>query len=116
MRITCSKCGNFLELNKLGIHTYCNPCHAEWQKAYLAKRPDIHPEEKKKRKARSLANVYQRMGKLTQQPCEKCGSKDSEKHHEDYDKPLLITWLCRPCHLDLHRKINSEVLETGALK
>ena len=29
-----------------------------------------------------------------------CGLKKNrlERHHPDYDLPLLIVWLCKPCH------------------
>jgi hypothetical protein len=31
--------------------------------------------------------------------CEGCGlARTLEKHHPDYSKPLLIVWLCKPCH------------------
>lgn len=32
--------------------------------------------------------------------CEGCGALDRriEKHHPDYSRPLLVVWLCKPCH------------------
>lgn len=36
--------------------------------------------------------------------CSVCGPTDYQidAHHEDYDKPLEIMWLCRRCHTRLH--------------
>ena len=34
---------------------------------------------------------------LTPQPCEKCRAARTVAHHDDYDKPLEVRWLC-PSH------------------
>lgn len=52
--------------------------------------------------ARSYASVYKQRGHLKKQNCEACGSRHSQMHHPDYVKPLLVQWLCRPCHMALH--------------
>lgn len=45
--------------------------------------------------------------------CEGCGAvKPLDKHHPDYSKPLLVLWLCKPCHViadKIRRKCESEV-------
>lgn len=63
---------------------------------------DRAPSEDRKRKARKLANLAQTYGFLIPEPCNGCGGKADHKHHEDYNKPLEVTWLCRFCHFDLH--------------
>jgi hypothetical protein len=52
---------------------------------------------------RSYAKVYLRRGKLHPQPCVDCGAAEVEMHHEDYDQPLMVTWVCRSCHLARHK-------------
>ena len=64
-----------------------------------------HPltlEQRKKMNCRSYANTYLKRGKIVKVPCIKCGEKKSQMHHDNYDKPLEVIWLCRNCHLELH--------------
>lgn len=42
-------------------------------------------------------------GLLTPTPCQHCGASKVEGHHEDYSKPLMVVWLCRPCHARHHQ-------------
>jgi ribosomal protein S27AE len=42
---------------------------------------------------------------LKREPCSKCGEKIAEKHHHDYSKPLDVTWLCRKCHMQEHKRM-----------
>lgn len=44
-----------------------------------------------------------RTGKLKSKPCVVCGDKKSQAHHEDYDKPLNVIWLCSKHHCEVHR-------------
>lgn len=66
------------------------------------------PSERKKYGARLLANIAQQYGFIEKQPCEKCGFEHAEKHHDDYDKPLDIRWLCRLCHTEQHEDERAE--------
>lgn len=55
----------------------------------------VGPEERERRnKVRVLTNTAIKIGKLIRQPCEKCGDPASQAHHDDYDKPLEVRWLC----------------------
>lgn len=44
-------------------------------------------------------------GLIEKRPCEVCGSEDSEAHHPDYDKPAVVTWLCRLHHKHEHKRM-----------
>lgn len=46
-----------------------------------------------------------RSGKLIRQPCIRCGNEKSLAHHEDYDFPLDVMWLCQPCHKQRHKEL-----------
>lgn len=57
-------------------------------------------------KARGLVNKHTERGKLDKQPCCACNAPEAEAHHQDYSKPLDITWLCKQHHEQLHKAIN----------
>lgn len=59
-----------------------------------------------KYKAYWMVNSAIRSGKLKKEPCIHCGSKNSEAHHDDYDKPLDVKWVCFKCHAEkFHGKV-----------
>lgn len=43
-------------------------------------------------------------GALVKGPCEVCGTTEGriDAHHDDYDEPLAVRWLCRRHHNRLH--------------
>ena len=43
-----------------------------------------------------------RRGLVQPQPCEVCGEAKAEAHHPDYDCPLVVQWLCRVHHKQVH--------------
>ena len=66
---------------------------------YASKR--LHDDAKRHAVAAVFGAV--KVGLLVPQPCEKCADTESEAHHDDYDKPLEVRWLCRSCHYTHHR-------------
>ena len=52
----------------------------------------------------SVARAIRR-GELVRQPCFRCGEEKTVAHHEDYEKPLDIVWLCQSCHKKRHKEL-----------
>ena len=58
------------------------------------------------RRARYLLNLAVRRGDIVKPDnCSCCGRDDLilHGHHEDYSKPLDVTWLCSECHGERHQ-------------
>lgn len=74
--------------------------------SYQTERRSEYPN---KYKAHTIVNNSIRDGKLIKRDCEVCGRVDTHAHHNDYSKPLDVSWLCPPCHFEWH-SVNGEGL------
>jgi len=68
----------------------------EYQKEYRK----LHSFETR---ARHIVYTKLRNKTLVKQPCF-CGKIKSEAHHEDYNNPLDIVWLCKKHHVEADNK------------
>jgi len=62
-------------------------------------------EDKRIGKAHAKVSYAIKKGVLIKMPCIRCGEQKSLAHHEDYDKPLEVMWLCQPCHKQRHKEL-----------
>lgn len=81
----------------------------EKRAADLESRRKWRERNKIKRATHILCGNAIRDGRLKREPCVRCGATENlHAHHEDYYKPLDVTWLCQKCHGLRHRGINDE--------
>jgi hypothetical protein len=65
-----------------------------------------------KREAQVAVGHAIRDGRLSKEPCEKCGDSKVQGHHDDYSKPLDVRWLCPTHHAEHH--VQQRGLEAAA--
>lgn len=65
------------------------------KRTYLKHRGEAH--------ARRILFLAIQNGKMTRRPCEICGDTTTEAHHDDYNKPLEVRWLCQKHHKEWHK-------------
>lgn len=65
-------------------------------------------EDSRRNRAHTTVARAIRSGKLVRQPCSRCNDPKSVAHHEDYDKPLEVMWLCQPCHKKRHKELKND--------
>lgn len=114
---------------KSGHTTTCKDCKRErysesrkaYDRAYSTANPGRNNESKRTwrlnnpdyyrgRKGSSklahwqVANALERGDLLKPSRCESCSkeTRSLDAHHDDYDKPLDVRWLCRTCHRLVH--------------
>jgi hypothetical protein len=54
----------------------------------------------------ATVSAARKRGEVMARPCQVCGSEKAVAHHEDYTRPLDLTWLCRTHHQLRHSEIN----------
>lgn len=92
-------------------HSRCKPCFSAHthragpkEKRIIGLKKILSPEMLKARVSarRAVWNAVYRGTLVKPASCSDCGKPvpkiDLEAHHEDYKKPLDVTWLCRTCH------------------
>jgi len=81
---------------------------AKEQFIYLKKWRKNNPE---KSRAKSAVANHTRSGKIVKMnQCSQCGRQNRriEAHHDDYNKPLKVRWLCVSCHRLFHSQLKNE--------
>lgn len=53
-----------------------------------------------------------RRGELHREPCQICGAP-AEAHHESYEEPLVVMWLCRFHHRRHHDRGPGDLFAGG---
>jgi uncharacterized protein YdaU (DUF1376 family) len=88
---------------------HASEVRAERQRRYrastgnpVASTPAVH---RTRERARGQARRALARGALIRKPCEVCGNDAVEMHHDDYDKPLDVRWLCKRHHDEFHNRI-----------
>ena len=106
LRPLCSWCNAVIENFKK--KTFCKPCAAKYNREWRKKNPPSL-EDRKKDNVRVKTHYRILKGILIKKPCEICGEVKVEAHHDDYDKPFEIRWLCVKHHHEFHmlqRRLN----------
>lgn len=88
------------EKGKENIRKYYEGHKQEFFDRAKKSRSKCHDEAK----CHSIVSKCLREGAITKQPCEICGETNVDAHHDDYNKPLDIRWLCRAHHMEWHSK------------
>jgi len=76
------------------------PFLSKWK---IRKRKELEdPLVKIRNKTRRKTNDLIKEGKLRKKPCVVCSGKEVIPHHEDYNNPFKVIWLCEEHHKDYH--------------
>jgi len=93
----CSHCGKIKEENYFN-ESYCGRCKS------TLRRVKMNPVARAKEATRALTRRAIKQGRLMKLPCEICKTDvDVQAHHDDYNKPLDVRWLCRKHHREHHQ-------------
>ncbi len=67
--------------------------------------------------ARSIVGKAIKKGILSKNDfCCLCGStKYIQAHHDDYNKPLEVKWVCRKCHYKIHQTAIASAIRSGVI-
>lgn len=95
----CGKSGNtLLRARVRAVLVGANPTNYRLVKRRYRSR---HPE---RARAHMMVRDAIKRGELSRKPCAVCNGRKSEAHHDDYERPLDVVWLCRQHHRERHAR------------
>ena len=100
----CSECHEE-NVDVLDVHGvwYCSKCYKE-NSNHLSYRHKMNEKDKMMQKARIIVHKMVKEGSLFPEKCIVCGKLPTEAHHEDYNKPLNVKWVCKKHHKEIHNR------------
>ena len=84
--------------------------HKDIRQAINKKSKEKHPYEGR---ARYEAQYAIFKGVLKREACEVCGAEKTDAHHDDYNEPLKVRWLCRKHHMEWHKNNDPKRRDTS---
>jgi len=94
-----SRIGRHRERNIDKIRAYDRGRGNRQDKSYIKEYREKYP--KKYKSHISVGNAL-RSGKMKKLPCEVCGEAKVVGHHDDYNYPLSVRWMCQAHHKQWH--------------
>lgn len=77
--------------------------HKEELNRKSRERYSANKEFRKYHAIRTGVNLAVKKGQLQKKPCEVCGELKVEGHHDNYNEPYKVRWLCKKCHTEWHK-------------
>lgn len=96
----CSRCNSIVEVES---KRYCRKCNASYARQWRKTHP-LSKQQRFKNIVRRKTGMRIKRGLLIRQPCEVCGETKVQAHHDDYNKPYNVRWLCFIHHSEHHKK------------
>lgn len=95
-----------ISINKERIDRYKTEEPDKYKK-YVMQKLNWAKKNKHKKNAHNIVARALMNGNITRPlSCEVCGSSSKlQAHHNDYNRPLEVVWLCVPCHAKAHKDI-----------
>ena len=102
----------YREKNRKKIRLYNRLYNQKWRRKNGIEESTNEWKKKNKHKilVQNKAQRALRAGKLKREYCVICKQK-AQMHHNNYDKPLEVIWLCSKHHKWLHNIINEKALK-----